>query len=248
MDLLCAAFPVNGIPEPPTSRSRQPDRMKRPVVPNLLTWSGPAPLPDPVVVPTSPEPYHGAAGHVQVALMPQRTQPQPWAQPRANYLPLGTMRYLQVGPNLLVPWSHAPTCTFLRVHSTSPLVQQPNAPERQQFASLNVLSASSEIGDWRKNAGAISWGMAHSSDGLGSTSVLGGIGDPLLGIDGNTTSYADTDMDAVFVTDAIESSADSGLGGGRRGPMGGVGTYAARIFIADLEDESDMEKVDWEGN
>jgi hypothetical protein len=90
--------------------------------------------------------------------------------------------------------------------------------------------------------------MAHSSDGLGSTSVLGGIGDPLLGIDGNTTSYADTDMDAVFVTDAIESSADSGLGGGRRGPMGGVGTYAARIFIADLEDESDMEKVDWEGN
>jgi len=28
----------------------------------------------------------------------------------------------------------------------------------------------------------------------------------------------------------------------------GVGTYAARGLSADLEDDSGMEKVDWEGN
>jgi hypothetical protein len=217
MDLLCVAFPVNGIPELPTSRSRRPHRIKRPVAPNFL-----APLPDPVVVPTFPEwPYvlhHGAA---HVALMPQQTQAQPWTQPRADYVPLPgtTMQYPQVDPKLLVPWSHVPTPTFLQVHSTPSPLQQSNAQRRQQFASLNVLSASSEMGDWRTNAGATSWGMANPSDGLGSTSLVEGDGDPFLVIDENTgpTSYVDADMDAVFVTPSIESTAGSALDGGGGG-------------------------------
>lgn len=186
--------------------------MKRPVAPNFLRWSGPPPLPDPVVVvvPTFPEwPYSSYHGTEHVALMPQQTQPQPWTQPRADCLPLpDTMtQYPQVDPNLLVPWSHVPTTTFLRVHSTPSPLRQSNAQRRQQFASLNVLSASSEIGDWRTNAGATSWGMANSSDGLGSTSLVEGNGDPLLGIDENTgtTSYVDADMDAVFVTPMLSN-------------------------------------------
>jgi hypothetical protein len=109
------------------------------------------------------------------------------------------MRYPQVDPDLLVPWSHAPTTTFLRVHSTPSPLQQYNAQRRQHFASLNVLSASSEAGDWQTDAGATGWEMANSSDGLESTSLVEGNGDPFLDENTGTTSYVDAAMDAVFV-------------------------------------------------
>jgi hypothetical protein len=182
MDLLCAAFPVNGIPNPPMPQSHDLDLMERPVAPNSLTWSGSTPLPDPgvmAIVPLFPEGlYHGARDS---ALVPQRAQPQLWKRPEADYPLLDTMEPRQVDPNMFAPCSQATMLPPVRA-TLSPHVeagqqafpqapiQQSNEQHSQQVATSTMLSGN-QLDNWPTDAGITGW-VADTSHDLDLNSDL----------------------------------------------------------------------------
>jgi hypothetical protein len=138
-------------------------------------------LPEPAVVPAFPQRSHHGAPHA--AFIPPQIYPQTWTQPRADPFD-----------------SRNQATTRLPVHPTSPLhvqlgrqtfaqapLQQPNAQQRQHFASLDVPRVSNEVDGWRTDAGATGWGMANSPHGFGATSPREGNRNPGLGIDKNTS-------------------------------------------------------------
>jgi len=170
-----------------------------------------------MVMPTSPErPHHEAARDAPTPQQPL-AQPQPCTQPQADYIPVeDAMELSQVDANPFETITFAPPIPAMSQPQpqseqqtfTQALLQQSVAQPSQQVATLNMLSGSRTDG-------------ANSSDGLGSRWPLKGDSDPWFG---------------VGDADAIEPSADSGLGVGGGGPMDVVGTYATRSPSADLED------------
>jgi hypothetical protein len=177
----------------------------------------------------SERPYHGAA-HSTSALIPQRAQPQRGTQPLAGYPPLDTIEPAQFDQNFFVPGHQATTFPPVWVTSPSHLqlgqqdfaqapLQQPNAQQSQQAATLNI----GQPDHWQTDAGAINW-IVYSSDGFGTLLPLEENSGGCLDIGENMTGYY-VDMDAILGdTNAFESSASSAWTLGMVGSMNEPGT------------------------
>ncbi len=213
--------------------------MKRRVPPSSrVSQSSPrGPLPNPVVMlPPPGRPYLEA---VQSTRTLQQAEPQRWTQLQAGHYTRDP-----IFPHAGKAISFTPVRSMVPLHQqadTQVSLQQPEAQQSWQVASLSMLSAGSEVDFWRTDADATG-SMVDSSDGLGSTLPVEGTS-PWFGIGGNKAIYDINDVYGDAGT--IESSADSALG---HESMIVVGTYATRSPSIDLEakEDFDIEKyVDW---
>ncbi len=248
MDLLCAAFPVTGIPGLPTPQSREPVRVKRRVVRRFPS------MPIPMVVPMSP--YMEAA---HVMLTPQQAQPQQWTRPQADYPPLDTMQPPLGDHSMLGPWSQAAAFTPVRAASPPHLrleqqalaegpLQQSHAQRSVEIASQDMVVVDSELDNEQADAGT----PFMAPDSPRSVPPAGENSSPWFGVGEDDTSYAG--VDSVFSdADPIGSRVGLSSGDGRDGIMneiGNLGMEAMPIPSADLGAFGDFDMsryMDWSG-
>jgi hypothetical protein len=248
MDLLCAAFPVTGIPGLPTPQSREPVRGKRRVARRFRT-SGPASIPIPMVIPTSLEPPYLEAAHG--ILTPQQAQPQQWTRPQADSPPLDAMQPPLGDHSMLAPWGQA--VAFTPVRATSPPhlqleeqaldegpLQQSHAQQSVEMVSQDMVAGDSELDNWQADAGTLF--MAPDSPRF--VPPVGENSSPWFGVGEDDTSYAG--VDSVFSNaDPIGSRVGLSSGDGRDRIM-----EAIPIPSADLGEFWDFDMdvyMDWSG-
>lgn len=253
MDLLCAAFPVTGIPGLPTPQSREQARVKR----RRFRMSGPASIPIPTVMLTSPERPYLVAAHVM--LTPQQAQPQQWTRPQADYPPLDTMQPPLGDHSMLGPWGQAVAFTPVRAASPPQLeqqalsegpLQQSHAQRSVEIASQDMVVVDSELDNGQADAGT----PFMAADSPRSVPPTGENSSPWFGVGEDDTSYVG--VDSVFSdADPIGSRVLVGLssGDGRDGIMneiGNLGMEAMPIPSADLGAFGDFDMnrfMDWSG-
>jgi len=215
-----------GIPELPTRHSRGLVRKGRHVIKSSKRSSRPAPVPDSVAKPSSPEqPYHDAMDGTQ------NPQPQRWTQPQADYPPPETMEPPQGDPTLLVPYSQVTTVTPVRAASPPPphlqlwpqaYTQGPLEPSQTQqsleVTSQNMVIADSELDGWRTDTDTPIF-VPDSPMPTNSTSPIRGA-DVWFGVGENDTNYSHAD-DIFGGGNPIGSYTSLNLGG-EDGAMKGV--------------------------
>lgn len=228
-----------GIPELPTRHSRGSVRMTRRMAKSSKRSSGPAPPPDSVVIPSSPEqPYIGAMGGMQ------NPQPQWWTQPQADYPTPETMEPPRGDPNLLASCSQVTTVTPLRVASPPHLELGPQAntqgplqpsqtQQSREAASQDMFIADSELDGWWTDTGTPNF-VPDSPIPTGPASPIRGGKEVWFGVIENDTNCVHTDY--IFGgANAIGSFASLDLGGGEDKAMNGVVMEATPSFTVDSE-------------
>jgi hypothetical protein len=212
-DLLCAAFPVLGISELPTSQleSQRLVRVVHETDPSSRILSQPAPRPSPLSIPTSPEqPYHEAA---QSTPTPRQPRSQPWTPAEASYCIPTVTEAAQGDTDAPGHWT-----SFSPSYAGSPLHTRPwwenrtqgsSLQPQPQPASLDMLGADNERDAWRTKTRA----AANSPDHADSTFPAGGNANTWSSVDEKRASYQNVGFD-FNNADAIGSSADSSLHGG----------------------------------
>ena len=223
MDVLCVAFP-EGIPDLPTSHSHVPVRK------SSKRSSKPAPLPDSVAMPSSPEqPYLDAMDGTH------NPQPQRWAQLQADYPPPGTMEPQQGDPNLLVPCNQVTMVTPPHLQLGPQAGALPLRPSQTQqsleVASQDMVIADSGLGDWRMDTDT-----PNAPMGTGSASPIRGDKEVWFGVGENDTNYAHTDY-TFGGANPIGSFVSLNLDGGEDGAMNEVLMEATHSPTADSREQ-----------